>query len=136
MQTVRYESLEVTQEMMSKKLPEFPANLKMNLEYEGFDDKYHKYKITFKENTDDDVDDDGIAQTEEQENENTFKSEQSEKDESLNPIEVLKADDNMIVLQTSTEIEIVVEDVDEEGNVLRSEIIKSNEVMYVDENKT
>lgn len=113
--------------MMSRKLPEFPENMKVHLEYEGKEADIHKYKLTFIESNEDD---DNVSTS----SEGTINKEETKKDE-LDSFEVVVADEKKIVRETNKQIEIVVEDVDEDGNIVRSETITSNEIMCVQEEK-
>lgn len=99
--------------MMSKKPPpEFPEDVKIKIEYEGITNGRYAYKLSFKE-ADDDNDDEIEAEDDVQKTFSVVTDDGNEK----------------VVFDTGKQIEIVFEDVDELGNVVKTETITSNEIV-------
>lgn len=103
LQTVRYESLEVTQQMMNNSTTQSsfkkitpPPNFSYELKVEQSKDKCPSYIIVVSENN---------------EQNGTVSSEQS------------------VLCQTDNSIVITIDDVDEKGNVVHSETVESNELI-------
>lgn len=144
LQTVRYESLEVTKEMISKKVPQISENVKVDLEHEGVDEGTHKYKLVLKEGNGEE--EEKVVEEEEEEKKKIGQPSVKVENEHVQEKRLLVKEDGHgsnfalilsgsgqqnVVCQTKKEIEIVIEDVDEEGNVVKSEKVTSNEMVFV-----